>query len=305
MKASYLATAAALFSLAAGTFIFIRHEQQLATTEALAEAESRPAAEVNNIKPQVDRTIPGAPGMRLTLEGSSSFESLRQRVINASPADKAQGLAYLVSAARVCEDGARRASEKSYGLQAGSQSHQVYSRYVQSFCKDFSGSSESYQNELLAMGENDVNLAQDLAWEAASDKGLNRAERASAEQLFLTSKSPSAIYNAASILAGSSDNDGGQWQFGQDLAETASEKIALSKAQWIASQMLVCDLSGGCGAGGLTSAIECGSYSMCEDGITVNDVLKKTSTPIEYDLAKKLYQRLYKDREMAANLPRA
>ncbi len=291
-----------VFGLGAGGVIYQRSQNSATVANFEAKTKAHSEAAVLNGKGRVDAPIPGAPGLRLTLEGLSSFEVLREKVINARSENKAQGLAYLVSAARVCEGAARTPGGKGYGMQAGSKSHNVYSSYVQSFCKDFSGSSEDYQNQLLAMGENDVNIAQDLAWQAASDKGLNRAERAAAEQLFLTSNSPTAIYEVASILAGS--NDGDRWQFGEDLAETAGEKMALSKSQWIASQMVVCDLSGGCGAGGLTTVIECGSYNMCENGITVNDVLRRTSTPIEYELAQKLYQRLQRDRKAAADLTR-
>jgi hypothetical protein len=263
----------------------------LAASHASSVQASTPGLEATGV-------VPASP-IRATLDGVSSFEGLRKGIASSQKLDRAQGLQYLVTASQVCE-GAVRAQAQPPAKTANTDSMKVYNTTIQKFCSDFSGSSVAYVDELLSLGASDIAVAQDIVDQVGGGQKLSVASRASVEELVLKSNNPSAIYDAASVLA--SSDVSGHWQLGQDLAKTAREKEALPAAQWIASQMLVCDLSGGCGSGGLTTMIECGSYSMCEAGITVNDVLRKNSTPVQFELAQRVYQRLQSDRQVAKNI---
>jgi len=289
-------SAVTALALATGAYFVINSagtDKRSVTTSQAAQARgSAPSFEATG-------AVPGSPGIRATLDGVSSFEALRKSIANAHGLDRAQGLQYLVTASQVCE-GAARARAQPSAKAANSDSMKVYNSTVEKFCSDFSGSSVAYQDELLSLGASDIAVAQDIVDQVGAGHALTVASRASAEEMVLKSSNPSAIYDAASVLA--SSDVSGHWQLGQDLARTAREKEALPAAQWIASQMLACDLSGGCGSGGLTTMIECGSYSMCEPGITVNDVLRKNSTPVQFELAQRVYQRLQSDRQVAKNI---
>ncbi|HAL23656.1 MAG TPA: hypothetical protein DCP40_13155 [Stenotrophomonas sp.] len=166
-------------------------------------------------------------------------------------------------------------------------------QFTKRFCSDFSGNSNSYALELLNYPDSDVVIARELA----STGPLERDVAVAAQDIVLRSENSDAIYNAAAALAS------GTWAFGLEVAKTPQERAILHEAQWIASQRIACDLSGGCAAGGLTTMIECASYGICEPGMTVSDVFAKTQSEAKLDFADRLYARLVEARSQASEKP--
>lgn len=246
-----------------------------------------PAAQSSGRAPTISRSIPGRVMERGPLEGVERFGQLLERLKSStvSPAQKAQ---YLLTAAQVCE-GAKDGRQ----VIRSEEANKTYIQYTDRFCSDFSGSSNDFALELLKYPESDVVMAREFASGAPLERGVAIA----AQDIVLTSENPDAIYNAAAALAS------GTWAFGLEVAQTPQERSMLHEAQWIASQRLACDLSGGCAAGGLTTMVECASYGICEPGITVSDVFARTQSEAKLDLADRLYARLVEARSEAAEKP--
>lgn len=219
------------------------------------------------------------------LDEAATFSALESRLARGD-IDPAQALHYLNVAAEVCE-GVRNRPHTKAGP-ANTVSLRTYYASAARFCTDPSPDPDIYLERLLRLDQSDVVVAQQLASDAYAT--LPESQRELAENIVLGSLNPSAILAAASVLAEPAVSGG--WEMGADLSTGPGESQALPKAQWLAAQMIACDLSGGCGADGLTTLIECGSFSVCEPGITTREVWRRTSTPVEFGLAERIYSKL-------------
>ncbi|HYG08129.1 MAG TPA: hypothetical protein VD865_17195 [Stenotrophomonas sp.] len=291
MKTSSLAAGIAILVAAAGWHFYssTKSEGFASGGPAAADGTRSEQATAGSQPKELTSTVPGSIGTRAPLSGVTTYGELTQRLAG-NRIDEGQRLQYLLTAAQVCEGFEREAANKSI-----SESTTHYNNYVRRFCSNFSGNSQELEAELLAHSGSDVVQARELSV-MASD-GLSRSAELTGETIVLTSDNPDAVYNAAAALASRHG-----WELGQNVATSPQQKAALPAAQWIAAQMLACDLSGGCEANGLTTAIECASYSLCEPGVTVRSLLQRTSTPTEFELATRVYEQLMRDRNLATKL---
>ncbi|HEL3257920.1 TPA: hypothetical protein UMF52_003259 [Stenotrophomonas maltophilia] len=251
-------------------------DTRLAGDDAPAREATHSGTQPDVMALESTRSLPGKVRERGPLDGVERFGQLLDRLKSSSiaPAQRAQ---YLLTAAQVCE-GAR---EGRLGKRTDEASR-TYAQYTKTFCSDFSGSSNEFALELLKYPDSDVVIARELA----SSVPLERDTTIAAQDIVLKSQNPDAVYNAAAALAS------GTWAFGVEVAQNPQERSMLREAQWLASQRLACDLSGGCGAGGMTSMIECASYGICTPGMTVSEVFARTQPEARLDLADRLYARL-------------
>lgn len=273
------------------------HKEAAVTTAAALPSASPEGAAIGQRANAITVSKPGQPSSRAILDGASTFAELDRRA-SAASVDPSQRAQYLLTAARVCE-GLRAGNGMNASSKHGSdQSIEVYRKYAEGFCKSYSGDLNQFERELLSHQDSDVVLARELAAEVG--RGLSQGALLKGQEIVLTSDNPSAIYDAASALA--SQGPRSRWGLGESMATTPRELEALPQAQWIASQLLACDLSGGCGEGGMTTMIECASYSICGQATTVRDVLRLTSTPVQYELGLRVYEQLYRDRQAAKSI---
>jgi len=264
-----------------------------ATSKITTSNEAAPTqASSGQRSPDLSSSVPGTVGTRAPLEGVRTYGELAARLAN-NRFDEAQRLQYLITAAQVCEGYQQSQAMSSSQARDVSKSMDYYNGYARRFCSNFSGDSDQLEKQLAAYADSDVVVARELPEIAAV--GLSRETSLVGETIVLTSKNPDAVYNAAAALASQK-----RWQLGQNVASTPQERAALPQAQWMAAQMIVCDLSGGCGVDGMRTMIECGSYSNCTPNITAREVMRQTSTPVQYDLANRIYEQLITDREQAS-----
>jgi hypothetical protein len=297
MNSKVLISSAMLVALAGGLcwYVFISQQESKSTAEITTSYQASPSqASSGQRSLEMSSEITGPVGARKPLDGMRTYGDVSSSLAS-SRIDEPQRLQYLITAAQVCESYQQNQSMSSSLARKGSESMDYYNSYFRNFCSNFSGSSIEFEKQLVAHVDSDVVIARELPELAAS--GLTPETSLVAETIVLTSSNPDAVYNAAAALA--SQN---HWQLGRNIVSTPQERAALPKAQWMAAQILVCDLSGGCAEDGLRTVIECGSYSNCTPGITVKEVMRQTSTPVQYELARRIYEQLIIDREQASRL---
>ncbi len=227
-------------------------------------------------------------GTQPSWQGVATFGQLQKNLASGT-SSRAQQLYDLKTASQLCEG-----YQSSLSDTAGKQSASTvqYERFAARFCKDFHGSVMQFESQLLDEETSDVVVAAAIL--DGANGSIAPGERAQAESIFLNSSDPAAVQLAAMALAGNQRS--GAWGFGKDLPANSQERAALVNAQWLASRMLVCEMSGGCGPGGFFSVVECASYGTCKPGISALDVWRSVEPPTTYDLAQRLYNRAVQER---------
>lgn len=188
-----------------------------------------------------------------------------------------------------------RARKRRAMTPAQLQSDDVVDAYFQKFCADFADYDLSGYAELLkespgsdvaaALGAYDLFYDEDNT--DASDKETVLSE---AQRIIFTTMDPLALEPAARLLIQN------HWDFGRQQLGINTDGGMLAQAQWVAVQMLRCELGGGCGAQQWYTMQACRQYQVCSAGITLVQVWQLTLSPLAYQYAWILHEQLLRAR---------
>lgn len=250
--------------------------------------EAISSAELVSSKPRVRSLDENAPKL---MDSATTFGKLN--VLTAEMIrDEGARAEYMYHAASLCE-GASFSKQRPMKLSsAAERSLSVYESFTKRFCKDFSGSSDEYLQQLYkASADSEVKQAEALQEIARDEEGKKLAiDRA--KGIIEESDEALAVQAAARYLAANSVS-----LFGTKYVESGADYPQLKAAQFLAAQMLACDLGGGCGSEGYYTMVGCASTNTCRPGITLEQVWQKEHSSILYDLARRIYGGLKETRK--------
>lgn len=205
--------------------------------------------------------------------GVTTFADLQASLAAVSDAER---ISALMHAARACEAVAYAEQFKS-DSGTGSSAND---RFFDTFCQSYSGGLRVLEKQYFDLpASNEVVQAKALF--GIDDTPEGKAVAVSkAKRIVLSTQGPAAFKAAARYLVAS-----GAWDAGSDLVRSSVQAQHLREAQSLAVEMLVCRLSGGCGAYEWSTMVLCGHAHRCAPGVTAYDIWRYTHSPMVYDLA--------------------
>lgn len=270
-----LVAASAVLALAA---YLSSHKQSDLPHGSQPASKLNPTPEIKTIGMDAPRS--GWSTRSAPLDTARTYSQLRT-ALSRSHLDRAQQLSYLYTAAYLCSD-------LEVPRPIRSESQKKSRDFLLTFCDTKSVDLNEIELSILEEGDSDVVLAKTLA--GLAGEPMSSEAREMAEGIALGSENPSAFMDAVTAL--SEQPESNEWQLGMEVAQNQDERRKLPAARYLASQLVACDLSGGCESNGLYAQIMCRSTNMCDQRLSVSKMIQNTSSPSDWEFIQKIYNHI-------------
>lgn len=228
----------------------------------------------------VDSLRTGKSIQPTALDTAGTYSQLKT-ALSRSHVDRAQQLSYLYTAAYLCSD-------LDIPRPTRSESQRRSRDYLLTFCDNKGVDLNEIELSILREGDSDVVFAKTLA--SMAGQPMSSETREMAEGIALGSQNPSALMDAVTALSDQPESNA--WQLGMEVAENQDERRKLPAARYLASQLVACDLSGGCESNGLYAQIMCRSTDMCDQRLSVSEMIQKNFPPSEWEFIQRVYNHI-------------